>query len=215
MSQFSPLNTVLQFYRIPGLINKSAANSRSADLHPIEKSYIIKANHKRTQEFITGRFCAKKVLAELGVKVNVIPRDEHRAPVWPENVTGSISHSGRLCASIVAFKNDYLGIGLDIEQKKILKPAMAEYICNEDELKYIEEKNNPYLAVLFFSAKEALYKCLVQATEFQLGFKDVSINIASKDSFSIEFHNHPIDPKRFTCWYRLGPKYVYSLVTMI
>lgn len=218
-SGFTPLNSVLRLGRIPLSWTSTKTpctemNQAVSRLHPLERSYIAAATSKRQSEFVIGRQCARQALSRLGVGVEVIARDDKRAPIWPANVTGSISHSERICGAVVALREHYRGVGLDIERRKILKTATAEYICNPDELEYLSRHQQEDLAVFIFSAKEAVYKCIAQSEGQQLTFRDVSIRIEDDTTFRVIFHRHDFSSRDIRGYYHLGHDYVYALVTV-
>src|SRR5580700_2118478 len=48
---------------------------------------------KRIQDFTRGRACAHRVLSELGIEDFSLLAGEKREPVWPDGITGSITHT--------------------------------------------------------------------------------------------------------------------------
>ena len=70
---------------------------------------------KRQAEFLAGRICARAALQQLQGSGVVPPIGEDRAPVWPAHICGSITHSTGRAAAIVANKQHWRGLGMDLE----------------------------------------------------------------------------------------------------
>src|ERR1700724_3380486 len=104
---------------------------------------------------------------------------EDRAPIWPDGVVGSITHTGDFAAAAVAWAADIAGLGIDSEQ--IIDPAAARDIadvCMVDEatlFKAAHGRSFCEFCTFVFSAKEAVYKCLFPLTRKFLEFSDVRI----------------------------------------
>jgi enterobactin synthetase component D len=102
-----------------------------------------------------------------------------RAPIWPDRVVGSITHTGDFAAAAVAWSADIAGLGIDSEQ--IVDPAAAHdiaAICMVDEATLFRTAHGRSAAefcTFVFSAKEAVFKCLFPLTRRFLEFSDVRI----------------------------------------
>src|ERR1700716_1803425 len=57
----------------------------------------------RQREFLAGRLCAAQALRCLGADSTHVGMAGDRAPVWPDGVVGSITHSGGFAAAAVAW----------------------------------------------------------------------------------------------------------------
>ncbi|MEV4420566.1 hypothetical protein AB0L40_11415 [Patulibacter sp. NPDC049589] len=64
----------------------------AASVFPEEFVAVRHAVETRRREFVTGRACAHRALAALGVPVVPIMSGPNREPLWPEGVVGSITH---------------------------------------------------------------------------------------------------------------------------
>lgn len=119
---------------------------------------------KRQAEFLAGRLCARAALAQLGLPQVDIPIGEDRAPVWPQGVTGAITHGQGWAAAIVAPAGYQRGLGLDVET--LLEPDRAQRLAGEiltpAELARLPmDPAQAALAItLTFSLKESLFKAL-------------------------------------------------------
>src|SRR3979409_1002599 len=51
------------------------------------------ATQKRQREFLAGRWCAEEALQCLGAGSTHVAMAKDRAPIWPDGVVGSITHT--------------------------------------------------------------------------------------------------------------------------
>jgi enterobactin synthetase component D len=120
---------------------------------------------KRQAEFLAGRICARAALLRLDGRACVPAIGEDRAPVWPAHVSGSITHSTGRAAAIVAQKQDWQGLGMDLEN--LLDPERAERLAGEIltpaellRMATAPQDDRALLVTLTFSMKESLFKAL-------------------------------------------------------
>lgn len=85
---------------------------------------IKKSVVKRQAEYLAGRYCAKEALEILASPAIEITSGQHRNPIWPFNITGSIAHTSATAYAAVGYSNDYCRIGIDYET--ILSPHTAK-----------------------------------------------------------------------------------------
>jgi enterobactin synthetase component D len=122
-----------------------------------------RAVNKRKAEFLGGRFLAALALERIGESAVEIGVGEHRQPLWPANITGSLSHSTDRLACVMS-TNAGLGLGVDIEG--ILTDAGARNITSmvlgPEEQASLEADPGGFAQgfTAVFSAKEALFKAL-------------------------------------------------------
>src|SRR5260370_23868354 len=137
------------------------------------------ATQKRQREFLAGRWCAEEALQCLGAGSTHVAMAEDRAPIWPEGVVGSITHTGGFAAAAVAWAADIAGLGIDSE--RIIDPVAARDIadiCMVDEATLFKPAHGRSFCdfcTFVFSAKEAVFKCLFPLTRKFLEFSDVRI----------------------------------------
>jgi 4'-phosphopantetheinyl transferase EntD len=152
----------------------------SAPLFPEEEALVAHAVEKRRREFAKGRECARKALERFGRDGVILLSGKDREPLWPPEITGSITHTSGLCAVAVASSTSYRGLGIDAEPAEPLEPHIAHRVYGGDdpskwsELRALEPS---VVSRLVFSAKEAMYKCVFPITRTFLGFEDVSVEI--------------------------------------
>lgn len=154
----------------------------NAKLTREENIIVENAVDKRRREFAAGRTCARGVLRQLGFSGDLtIGKGRHGAPVWPEGIVGSISHTDEVCVvSIGRRKPDLTSLGVDVEKDTGLDPELVDMVCDEHEKETCcnGQIGDPLrLAKIFFSAKESVYKCLYPVIGTVLDFKDVHIRL--------------------------------------
>jgi hypothetical protein len=96
---------------------------------------------KRLRELQCGRFYAKQALSELGVSNVDLPIGRNRAPIWPDQIIGSITHVQRgasgYCAAAVARREEVSALGIDLEYDSGLAPLAWPRFLSEAELRQI------------------------------------------------------------------------------
>ncbi len=149
-------------------------------LFPEEAVLVERAVEKRRREYAAGRFLAREAAAILGVDDLVLVNDERRAPIWPEGIVGSITHTRTWCAAAVARSSELRAVGIDVEQDTPLKPNLWDTVCTRKELAWLadqRESERGWLGKALFSAKEAAYKAQYLLTQQFLGFHAMSVEI--------------------------------------
>ena len=138
-------------------------------------------SEKRNQEYLLGRLAIKDALVSLGNVPALVERAPlTKAPVWPNGITGSLSHSSGLALAVVSDSPPILGLGVDIEKaNRTIDPKIERHICTQDEsedLHSLHSENHSIRLLLTFSAKESLYKCIYgKIPRNLLRFKNVSL----------------------------------------
>jgi enterobactin synthetase component D len=141
---------------------------------PPNLRYAVK---KRQIEFLCGRLCAKACMENLGYpSPPLIPVGEDRAPIWPAELVGSISHTDRLATAVVGPAAQIESIGIDIE--RVIAEATPQLIkhicCDHDELNEIQDAqkiSREEALTLIFSGKESLYKAIYPQLRRFYGFQ--------------------------------------------
>jgi 4'-phosphopantetheinyl transferase EntD len=161
------------------VVTASPADDHST-LRPEEAACIPRVVDKRRREFTAGRACARRALAQLGIEGFPLVVGPGRAPVWPPDVIGSITHCDGLTAAVVARRGRLLAVGVDAELAIPLDPPLISIVCTPEERRALAERpaaeSGRYAKVLF-SAKEAVHKCLYPVFGLTLEFVDVSITL--------------------------------------
>jgi 4'-phosphopantetheinyl transferase EntD len=150
-------------------------------LLPEEARFYPGAVQTRLQEFAAGRLCARRLLAEFGIVGFPVKAAADRQPLWPDAVVGSITHTSRFCAAVVARKESLSAVGIDSELALSVRPELWRGICTPSEttwLRSLPPGEQIAAATLIFSAKEAFYKCQYPLVGERLNFHDVTVEPA-------------------------------------
>jgi 4'-phosphopantetheinyl transferase EntD len=147
---------------------------------------------KRIQDFTRGRACAHRVLSELGIPDFSLLAGEQREPIWPDGITGSITHTAGFAAAVAAPRSGIASVGVDCEIVESVDEELWSRICTPTEqarLARVPLAERGRQAALIFAAKEAFYKCQFPVSREWVGFEDVDIEptdgAASAGSFRI------------------------------
>lgn len=144
----------------------------------------------RLREFSAGRHAARMALAALGSPVQPIPQGDDRAPIWPQGIAGSITHSRSACLAAVSQGG---GIGLDLEEETPLPEDLWSTILLPEEQLWVRSQPEPgHAAKLIFSAKEAAYKAQYPVSLTLFGFESLSLHL-SETGFTARFQ-HRVGP---------------------
>jgi 4'-phosphopantetheinyl transferase EntD len=153
----------------------------TAHMFPEEIQSVAAANETRRREFAAGRYCARLAMRSLGLPEVPVPVGYDRAPLLPQGIVGSISHSKTRCVAAVAWRSDTIkAIGIDIEELEPLDDALVTEVCVEQEEVWLSDQPlaiRGLLAKVIFSAKESTYKCQYQLSRMIVGFDALYIEL--------------------------------------
>jgi enterobactin synthetase component D / holo-[acyl-carrier protein] synthase len=152
----------------------------SETLHEEELPFIPRAVAKRAAEFATGRACARRALAQLGITGFALRVGSDREPLWPPGVTGSITHTAAFYGAVVARRTLCESLGVDVERRDAVHRRLWRQIATPGELQWLEGLAPALaadMATLLFSAKESFFKCQFPLTREWLNFSDVSVSV--------------------------------------
>lgn len=156
-------------------------DTADAVLLPAEEAQIARAVDKRRREFATARHCARQAMAKLGVAPAAVLRGERGAPVWPEGITGSLTHTAGYRAAALARVEDVASVGIDAEPHAPLPDGVLEAISLPVERQWIAARTAaaPHLHWdrVLFCAKESVYKAWFPLTGRWLGFEDAAVDV--------------------------------------
>jgi len=193
-NEFESFKLILQRYfaeKIPGNASfHSCQVLESTILLDRENEIIKKATPKRVYEFSAGRMCARKCLSFFGVENFEILQGKFGEPLWPEGITGSITHhSGMAFAVSMPLNQGYIGIDIVDLSESLPDPAA---VLNDIELGTGIGKNVKNMELLLFSMKESVIKIQSPLLQEYVEFKDIEIkfyNKVGKVSFRAESLN--------------------------
>ncbi|MCF8516838.1 MAG: hypothetical protein K9G72_21130 [Rhodobacteraceae bacterium] len=137
----------------------------TAEAYPIMPGEALAGAHPaRQRETAAGRHAARMALG----RPVAVGREADHAPIWPEGWIGSITHSGPVALAAVLPQGPWLAIGIDIEDRTPLVPAVARLVaggCDSGVAKTI------------FVAKEAAYKAQFMISRQRMGFDGFDVRI--------------------------------------
>ncbi|HEX2264294.1 MAG TPA: 4'-phosphopantetheinyl transferase superfamily protein [Pseudonocardiaceae bacterium] len=152
-----------------------------AVLFPQEEAVLRRAVDKRRREFRTVRHCARQALCKLGLPPVAVLPGEHREPLWPPGVVGSMTHCAGYRAAALACSGDMLTVGIDAEPHQPLPTDVLGLIALAEEEVRIAELTAAHSALhwdrILFCAKESVYKAWFPLMQRWLGFHDASVTI--------------------------------------
>lgn len=147
------------------------------ELHPDERAAIEAMIASRQAEFATARACARSALADLGV-IAPVCRGTGGEPVWPQGVTGSISHTRGFCVAVATA--DPQSVGIDVEEVDRMSAAVERRVlvdAERAELDGLDETARRARVATIFAAKEAFYKAHYTLDPRYLGFDAVTVSV--------------------------------------
>lgn len=150
-------------------------------LHPAEENYFSQLSSvSRKEHYRSGRICAGEVLSKLGTLGQPVLRDpQTREPLWPEGISGAITHSGNWAAAAAGKTSDVSGIGIDLEDlERQVDSRISRHVCIPEEQKWLQKCGEDFLEKnikIIFSAKESIFKAFFPYTRTYLHFHDARI----------------------------------------
>jgi 4'-phosphopantetheinyl transferase EntD len=151
----------------------TAGSADPETLFASERLAMADASPERLREFATGRWCARRALGLAGEGNLQIPMGPDRAPVWPGDWTGSISHTKGFCAALLCERGGNMGIGIDVERAG-LGGECLDRAFNAGELRGLSTSLEKLIA---FSAKESFFKAASRFAGGPIGFDAVAIRL--------------------------------------
>lgn len=123
-----------------------------------------KAVNKRRAEYLASRLCVRHAVSQLGIEDFLLANDCDRAPIWPQGITGSLSHTHHCISLLLAKTTSGKILGVDCEQvmKHQTAQEMQSMIVTAQEMAVLRHSGLPFATALTvaFSLKESLYKAL-------------------------------------------------------
>ncbi|QDL94413.1 4'-phosphopantetheinyl transferase superfamily protein (plasmid) [Paroceanicella profunda] len=132
----------------------------------------------RRAEFLAGRLCAMAALRALTGVAAPVPVGPGRAPLWPEGVAGSLTHSGGRALAVVGRAAEWPFLGLDLEP--VMTDARAAPLADSILAPGDAEQCPPGIGpgaftTLVFCAKEAVYKAVYPRVRRVVDFQEARV----------------------------------------
>lgn len=140
----------------------------------------MSAVSKRQTEFLAGRLCAHEALRRVTGAPCIPAVNEDRSPNWPAGVVGSITHGAGWAATVVARREQWRGLGLDVEKQIPTTRAdrlVAEILTPRELEGYaaLDETQRALRVTLTFSIKESLFKALYPLVNKRFYFQEAEL----------------------------------------
>ncbi|WP_066368532.1 4'-phosphopantetheinyl transferase family protein [Herbidospora mongoliensis] len=150
-------------------------------LFPEEEAIISRSVEKRRREFTTARVCARDALRMLGRPAAAILPGVRGEPLWPDGVTGSITHCAGYRGAVLGTRSEVAAIGIDAEQNEPLPNGVLAAIGLPQERRLIRDLLREHPSIrwdrMLFCAKESVYKSWFPLVNRWLGFEDALVDI--------------------------------------
>ncbi|MDP5215403.1 4'-phosphopantetheinyl transferase superfamily protein [Pseudoalteromonas tunicata] len=183
---------------------------------------LCNAVSKRKAEFVAGRYMAKFCLEQHGISATHLPIGANRAPVWPHNIIGSITHTNHTAICATAEKSAYRYLGIDVEailsEQTAQQIAGAILVSNEHHLVSALDTPDTLILTLIFPVKESLFKALypdVQqyfdfdaAQVLEIDFTNQKIQLELVKSLTTEL----LAGTHFTAYFDVNEQQVFTLL---
>ena len=146
---------------------------------------------KRKAEFLAGRYCAQRALAEIDIEATTLAIGKDRYPEWPESALGSISHSDSRAVAIVSKASDLRGIGIDIEKhinENTIENIQSQILFGtEVDLLSATLLSKQLFFTIVFSLKESFFKSAYPIVQSYFDFDAITVTHINVDTGSIMF----------------------------
>ena len=178
---------------------------------------LINAGRKRKAEHLAGRIAAAHALGAINERAipGIGPSGE---PLWPEGVSGSITHSGAQAMAVVVRHQDAL-LGIDCEAILPDREAreIQDGIVDAQEAMYLTHSGYPFALALTlaFSAKESLFKALFPKANTYMGFEWARVTELTEKTITLALSNPAGDypeGKRFILIWQNNDTSVFTLL---
>lgn len=149
-------------------------------LHDREARFAQAMAPDRRREFTAGRIAAREALRLIGGPDVAIEIGTAGEPLWPARFVGSLSHTQTHAAVLVASSSEYLSVGIDLDDERVLDDAAASDLMTPEEVQKVLRAgiaaDIPAAQRFVFSAKEAVFKCQYPLTDdANLDFLDIEL----------------------------------------
>jgi 4'-phosphopantetheinyl transferase EntD len=153
-----------------------------------EPEVVADAIEVRRRQFAAGRACARAAVRTLGRDLGELLPGPDRAPQWPEDLIGSITHCEGFAGAAVASAVRWRALGIDAEPAEPLPPEAVDIVFTRTERTALKDvpsnETHPWDRILY-SAKESLFKTWSPLRQTWLGFEDAEVSLAADGTFNV------------------------------
>ncbi len=151
-------------------------------LHDEERILSSGWSEARIQEFAAGRLLARRIMKTMGREPRPLLVGDHRQPLWPGKVLGSITHSGGLVAVAAAPRGPLLGLGIDMESAGVSEQAGSRILSLEERSEAAAQgaAQGEKIRTLMYSARESFYKAQFAITGRFLGYDALRVSVPQR-----------------------------------
>ncbi|HBI6864597.1 TPA: enterobactin synthase subunit EntD [Enterobacter cloacae] len=141
------------------------------------------AGRKRKAEHLAGRIAAAHALPDHPVP-GIGPSGE---PLWPQGISGSITHSGTRAMAVVALHPALIGIDCETILPDNEAREIKDGIIDAQEEIVLARSGYPFALALTlaFSAKESLFKALFPRVQACLGFDSARVTLLGDKTLTL------------------------------
>ena len=172
------------------VLTSAVDDSALAFMSEREAASIVDAVPKRQREFATARALAREGLERFfGLHDFNLLNHTNRAPIWPQGIAGSLSHSSTR-AWVALVDATHGTIGIDGENRDKLERSLWHLTMCDEEVAYLKTLKTSIQerrALVIFSAKEALYKTQFPWSQKYVDFMAVQIRLNEDGSLQCIF----------------------------
>lgn len=170
-----------------GVVTAESREDLDVELFSEELGYVQGAVPARRAEFATARHLARVALRSIGASAPPIHKGLRGEPVWPPQISGSITHCDGFRGAAVMWALPGRSVGIDAEPSEPLPSDILPYVASGAERRKLQELGSrdgtfPWGRILF-SAKESIFKAQYPLTSMALDFLDVQTTLSASGVF--------------------------------
>jgi 4'-phosphopantetheinyl transferase EntD len=125
-----------------------------------------------------ARIAARPLLARFGHPNCALSKDPSGAPIWPAGIIGSLAHDTRVAVAAVTRREEFVGLGIDVEPAEDLSVELLDLVTTPAERGRLA--NDPFRGKLLFAAKEAVYKAVYPLDRIVLDHHDIEVDLIAR-----------------------------------
>ncbi|WP_061709490.1 enterobactin synthase subunit EntD [Pseudenterobacter timonensis] len=144
---------------------------------------LANAGRKRKTDHLAGRIAAAHALPDHTVP-GIGPGGE---PLWPDGISGSITHSGTQAMAIVTQHPALIGIDCETIPPENEAREIKDGIIDTEEETVLSRSGYPFALALtlVFSAKESLFKALFPQVQAFMGFEAARVTMLDEETLTL------------------------------